>query len=218
MAEPEDDDLMQGVARRDPAALVALYDRHGRVAFALAFRVLDDAATAEEAVQDAFLQVWRRAASFDAARGGSVRSWLLTIVHNRAIDARRRRGRSRTDTGLEIAEGALTAPDVWDDVARGLERDEVRVAVDALPEEQRRAVELAYFEGLTHREIAVRTGTPLGTVKGRLRLGLQRLRASLVAARPQRGGGHTEESDGIGATAPPAADHQKGGGGAAHGR
>ena len=215
MAEPGDDDLMQRMVHRDPAALMALYDRHRGVAFALAYRVLDDAATAEEAVQDAFLQVWRHAASFDPARGGA-RAWLLTIVRNRAIDARRRLAHSRATFALDAVEGVLATPDVWDDVARGLERDEVRVAVDALPDEQRRAVELAYFEGLTHREIALRTGTPLGTVKGRLRLGLQRLRASLAAVRPPQGGKHAEDGDG--AVDPPVADRREGGGCATHGR
>ncbi len=183
MAEPGDDGLIAAVVRGDPTALVALYDRHGRLAFALAYRVLDDGGTAEEAVQDAFLLVWRRAASFDAARGGSVRAWLLTIVRNRAIDARRRRsGQHREAFGLESVEEALAEPDVWSEVALGLDRDRVRDAVDALPEEQRHTNDLAYFEGLTHREIAERTATPLGTVKGRLRLGLQKLHGSLVEA------------------------------------
>ena len=183
MAEPGDDALMEAIARRDPAALVALYDRHGRLAFALAYRVLGDGGTAEEAVQDAFLLVWRRAASFDATRGGGVRAWLLTIVRNRAIDARRRRsGQHREAIGLESVEQTLAEPDVWGEVALGLDRDRVRGAVDALPEEQRRTIDLAFFEGLTHREIAERTGTPLGTVKGRLRLGLQKLHGSLIEA------------------------------------
>lgn len=217
MAEPGDDDLMRGIVCRDPTALLALYDRHGRVAFALAYRVLVDAQTAEEVVQDAFLLVWRHAASFDAALG-EVRGWLLTIVHHRAIDARRRLGRHAGAVGLDAVEWKLAAPDAWGEVARGLERDEVRAAVEALPEEQRRAIELAFFEGLTHREIAVRTGTPLGTVKGRLRLGLQKLHASLVAAGAQRGGEGAEGSDGAGGAAPPAAGLREGGGGATHGR
>ena len=181
MGEPGDDELIAAVVRGDPQALVALYDRHGRLAFALAYRILGDAGTAEEAVQDAFLLVWRRAASFDAARGGGARAWLLTIVRNRAIDARRRRsGQHRQAFGLESVEETPAGPDVWGEVALGLDRDRVRSAIDALPEEQRRTIDLAYFEGLTHREIAERTGTPLGTVKGRLRLGLQRLHGSLA--------------------------------------
>jgi len=215
VAEPGDDDLIQAVAHRDPTALMALYDRHRRAAFGLAYRVLDDAPTAEEVVQDAFLLVWRHAASFDPARGGSVRAWLLTIVHHRAIDTLRRRlGRRREASGLEAVEMALATPDAWGEVARGLERDEVRAAVASLPAEQRRAIELAYFEGLTHREVAERTGSPLGTVKGRLRLGLQKLHGALVAAGMDRGG---ERTEGGGAVAP-AVGCRQGGDGATHER
>ena len=189
MADPGDVDLIQAVARREPTALVALYERHGRLAFALAYRVLGDAPSAEEAVQDAFLRVWRHAATFDPARGGNVRAWLLTIVHHRAIDARRRRhGHPGEHVALEAVEGTLAAPDVWGEVARGLEGERVRDAVAALPGEQRRAIELAYYEGLTHGEIATRTGAPLGTVKGRLRLGLRRLHGLLSAPVEQPGG------------------------------
>jgi len=191
-----DDDLIQGMARRDLTALMALYDRYDRVAFALAYRVLDDAATAEEVVQDAFLLAWRRAPSFDVARGGSLRAWLLTIVHHRAIDARRRLGRHRETFGLEAVEETLAVPGVWDEVVRRLERDEIRAAVGALPENQRHAIELAYFDGLTHREIAERTGLPLGTVKSRLRLGLEKLHGALSAARAQRGGERAVGCDG----------------------
>lgn len=211
MAEPGDDDLIDAIGRRDAAALIDLYDRYGRLAFALAYRVLDDAPTAEEVVQDAFLLVWRRATTFDAARGSGVRAWLLTIVHHRAIDARRRLGRHREAVALEAVEERLAVPDLWGEVARGLERDEVRAAVEALPEEQRRAIEFAYFEGLTHREIAERTGTPLGTVKGRLRLGLRKLHGSFVATRGQRGEEHAEESNGTGAAPSATAGRQQGG-------
>ena len=188
MTELGDDQLVEAVVRRDPAALMTLYDRYRRVAFALAYRVLDDAGAAEEAVQDAFLLVWQRAASFDASRGSGFRAWLLTIVRHRAIDERRRRvGHSRHASDLASVEGVLGGPDVWGEVALGLERDRVRAAVDALPEEQQRTIELAYFEGLTHREIAERTGMPLGTVKGRLRLGLQKLSGSLADAGGRQG-------------------------------
>jgi len=181
VAEPDDDQLMAAVVRRDPAALVALYDRHGRLAFAVAYRVLEDPGAAEEAVQDAYLLLWQRASTYDPGRGSGVRAWLLTIVRHRAIDVRRRvSGRPRQTVDLAAAEESLSVPDAWGEVSQGLERDRVRVAVDALPEEQQRAIELAYFEGLTHREIAERTGTPLGTVKGRLRLGLGKLYGSLV--------------------------------------
>ena len=206
MAEPGDDDLIQAVAHHDPTALMALYDRHCRVAFGLAYRILDDAPTAEEVVQDAFLLVWRHAASFGVARGGGVRAWLLTIVYHRAIDTRRRLLGRREVSGLEAVEAALATPDAWGEVAHGLERDEVRTAVAALPAEQQRAIELAYFEGLTHREIAARTGTPLGTVKGRLRLGLHKLHEALVAAGTQRYGQSAEGGNGSSAATLPAAN------------
>lgn len=182
MAERGDDlELIQAVVRQDPAALMSLYDRHGRLAFALAYRILGDAGAAEEAVQDAFMLVWRRATTFDPARGSGVRAWLTTIVHHRAIDLlRKRSGKARDQTPLDEAEAALASPDVWGDVAAGLDRDRVRQAVAALPDDQQRAIELAYFDGLSHREIADRTGMPLGTVKGRVRLGLRKLQGMLA--------------------------------------
>jgi RNA polymerase sigma-70 factor (ECF subfamily) len=192
MTDPgaDDDELIAAVARGEHPALLALYDRHGRVAYGLAYRVLGDAGAAEEAVQDAFLRVWQRAASFDPARG-AVRSWLLTIVHHRAIDLLRRRASApAVIAGLdEIAERPATT-DTWRVVAGHLERERVRAALAALPGEQRRAIEMAYFEGLTHREIAAQEGLPLGTVKGRLRLGLQRLHGLL--AEPGTGAGPVE--------------------------
>ncbi len=165
-----DNELIRRVAAGDNIALMALYDRHNRQAFGLAFRILGDAATAEEVVQDAFLSLWRNAKSFDTGRGG-VRTWLLTIVHNRSID-RIRAAKSRASTvELEVADYAGIASDPWDDVTDRLDGAQVREAVAELPEDQRSAIELAYFQGLTHQEIAARTGLPLGTVKGRLRLG-----------------------------------------------
>lgn len=181
MIEPGDDDLIAAVARRDSTALVTLYDRYGRLAFALAYRILDDASLAEETVQDAFLLVWRRAETFDPTRGGHVRAWLLTIVHNRAIDARRRYlDRRPRPVPLENVEAVLAVPDVWREVSVRLTRDEVRSAVNTLPVEQRQAIELAYFEGLTHQEISQRIDVPLGTVKGRLRLGLKKMHSALM--------------------------------------
>ena len=179
-----DNELITAVATGDHAALLALYDRHGRLAYGLAYRVLGDAGTAEEAVQDAFLRIWRRAETFDAARG-SGRSWLLTIVHRCAIDLHRRRASAPpVVAGLdEIAERQGTS-DTWRDVAERLDQERVRVAVETLPSDQRRAIEMAYFDGLTHREIAERDGLPLGTVKGRLRLGLKRLHDVLEEPRP----------------------------------
>ena len=174
-----DNELIRRVAAGDNIALMALYDRCNRQAFGLAFRILGDAATAEEVVQDAFLSLWRNAKSFDTGRGG-VKTWLLTIVHNRSID-RIRAAKSRASTvELEIADYAGIASDPWDDVTDRLDGAQVREAVAELPDDQRSAIELAYFQGLTHQEIAARTGLPLGTVKGRLRLGLRKLAATLA--------------------------------------
>ena len=186
MADPEpgDDQLIAAVARGDHPALLALYDRHGRVAYGLAYRILGEAGAAEEAVQDAFLRVWRRAATFDPARG-VVRSWLLTIVHHCAIDLLRRRASAPpVVAGLDEIAERQAVPDAWGDVVGRLERDRVRSAVATLPGDQRRAIEMAYFDGLTHREIAERDGLPLGTVKGRLRLGLRRLYGMLAEPEP----------------------------------
>ncbi|MBA2521492.1 MAG: sigma-70 family RNA polymerase sigma factor [Chloroflexia bacterium] len=186
MSEPGDFELIQAVQGRDSSALMALYDRHRGVSFALAYRIVGDAGTAEEAVQDAFMQVWRRAESYDPDRGSGFRAWLLKIVHNRAIDLRRRRsGHAQSMIDLETVEFIPASVDVQQDVTAGLEREQIRIAVAALPPPQRDAIALAYFDGLTHQEIAERTSTPLGTVKGRLRLGLQKLAESLTeVARP----------------------------------
>ena len=181
---PPDDELIVAIAQGDHPALLALYDRHGRLGYGLAYRMLGESGAAEEAVQDAFLRVWRRAATFDPSRG-SVRSWLMTIVHHCAIDLHRKRaGGPNIVAGLDEIAEQTPAPDTWSEVSGKLDQERVRAAVAQLPQEQRRAIELAYFDGLTHREIAERDGLPLGTVKGRLRLGLQRLYASLAEPAP----------------------------------
>lgn len=182
MVECDDGDILDAIAQNDPDALVMLYDRYGRIAFGLAYRILGDAATAEEVVQDAFMSIWRRADSFDASKGNS-RSWLLSIVHHRAIDQLRGRfGRRRGEVDFDALEPILAGPDLWSEVAGGLRAEAVRTALRTLPEEQRRAIDLAYFEGYTQQEIAERTGTPLGTVKSRMRLGLRKLHDTLVAS------------------------------------
>ena len=161
------------------AALEELYDRYKTMAYSIAYRITNDATLAEDVVQDAFLGAWRNAARYVEGRG-SVKTWLLSIVHHRAIDAIRRR---RPTTELpEIDAGlpdALTLPDVWGEVSAGLDAVAVREALVALSDVQREALELAYFGGLTQQEIAERTGTPLGTVKSRMRLGLLAMRRSL---------------------------------------
>jgi RNA polymerase sigma-70 factor, ECF subfamily len=162
---------------------MTLYDLYNRLAFGLAYRILGDAASAEEAVQDAFMQVWTRAGSFEDRGSANVRGWLLTIVHHRAIDTLRRSSRhdqraATLDDHLELR----ALGDTWDDVAQQLTTDEIRQALGELPDDQRRAIELAYFGGLTQREIADQEATPLGTVKGRMRLGLNKLRTVLTVA------------------------------------
>ena len=188
-----DDELMQAIARQDAAALVALYDRYGRLAFGLAYRIVNDGPLGEEIVQDAFMQVWRRAATYRTNQGGNVRAWLMTIVHHRAIDMIRRAGGNHAqDVPLDDAGDLVAGTDVWREVSARLTQDEVRAAVAALPPEQREAIGLAYFEGLSQSEIAERLHAPLGTVKGRMRLGLKKLYDALVetAERVAPGEGH----------------------------
>jgi RNA polymerase sigma-70 factor (ECF subfamily) len=194
-----DSELMAAVGTGDGTALMALYDRYNRQAFGLAFRVLGDAATAEEVVQDAFMALWRASESFDATRG-AVKSWLLTIVHNRSID-RLRSARSRSGTvELEVADFAGVNEDPWDSVTDQLDGAQVRAAVAQLPDDQRTAIEMAYFQGLTHQEIAERTQIPLGTIKGRLRLGLRKLSTSLAPMSPTSGDRSPERDRGSPAT------------------
>ena len=182
MTAHEDGDLILAIARRDAEALMAMYDRYGRLSFALAYRIVGDPSLAEEVVQDAFLQVWNRASTFDTARGSNVRGWLMTIVHNRSIDFRRRDlDRRPAHVPIDDVDDLLSVPDVWGDVSATLTRESMRAAVDTLPKDQRRAIELAFFDGLTHGEIAERENAPLGTIKGRLRLGLKKLRLVLTA-------------------------------------
>ena len=172
---------MDRLVRGDLGALDFLYEQYGAMAFSIAYRITGDRAAAEDVVQDAFLGAWRNAARYVDARG-SVRTWLLSIVHHRAIDAIRRRRPTveLPDTEASLPE-TLTLPDTWTEVAQGIDRDTVQAALTYISDVQREAIELAYFGGLTQTEIADRTGVPLGTVKGRLRLGLQGLRAALLA-------------------------------------
>jgi RNA polymerase sigma-70 factor (ECF subfamily) len=164
-------------------ALEALYDRYRAMAYAIALRITADATLAEDVVQDAFLGVWRHAERYAEGRG-SVKTWLLAIVHHRAIDAvRRRRPASELPDPELPSPPQLVTGDVWAEVAGRLDAIEVRAALAALSEVQREAIELAYWGGLSQTEIATRTGAPLGTVKSRMRLGLLALRQQL-AGRP----------------------------------
>jgi RNA polymerase sigma-70 factor (ECF subfamily) len=166
--------------RGDTAAIEALYDRYGRLALGLAYRILNDRGAAEDAVQEAFVAVWRNAAGFDASRGG-LRNWLLSIVRNRAIDRLRGNAKARAEVRLDSTERAGGVLDPWAAVALDLERKQIREAFDELPDAQRRTLGLAYFAGLTHVEIARQMQVPLGTVKGRMRIGLEKMRAFLRA-------------------------------------
>lgn len=164
---------------RDPDALAALYDRYGGLAYGVTLRMVGDPGAAEEVVQEAFFNVWRNAASYSQQRG-SVRNWVLSIVHNQAIDKLRRvRSKQRLDTQLELAEDSMQRPDVWGEVSAELERQRISAALKVLPTEQRKTIELAYFGGYSHSEIARLLRVPLGTVKGRLRLGMDKLRILL---------------------------------------
>jgi RNA polymerase sigma-70 factor (ECF subfamily) len=187
-ADRTDRDTMVRLASGDLGALDRLYEHYGAMAFSIAFRITGDRTTAEDVVQEAFLGAWRNAARYVDTRG-TVRTWLLSIVHHRAIDAVRRRRPTTelpdVDTSLPVA---LTQPDAWVEVEQRLDRDTVRAALESISNVQREAIELAYFNGLSQTEIAERTGVPLGTVKGRLRLGLAGLRAALLAADRGAGG------------------------------
>jgi RNA polymerase sigma-70 factor, ECF subfamily len=181
-----DSDLLACIRAGDEDALGELYDRYGGIALALALRLLGDRGMAEDIVQESFLAVWRRGGTFDDGRG-SVRAWLLSIVRNASID--RRRGRHRHQFGevaLDDIAYRLASSDVWDDVSRRIDQENVRRALVELPAEQRETLELAYFGGLTQAEIAERTGQPLGTIKSRARLGLRRLERVLRAGYENR--------------------------------
>jgi RNA polymerase sigma-70 factor (ECF subfamily) len=178
-----DEDLLTLVERGDAEAFEVVYDRHSRVAYSLAFRLLGDRQSAEDLVQDAFLAVWRNASAYASARG-SVRNWLLSIVHNRGVDRLRTlAAMTRRREALEQAE--LRRPDEADAADLGIGRamaGRVRQEMSRLPGDQSEVLELAYYGAFTPHEIAEMLGLPLGTVKSRMRLGLERLRRGLGAA------------------------------------
>jgi RNA polymerase sigma-70 factor, ECF subfamily len=190
-ADDADRATLERIAGGDHGAIEILYERYKSMAYALALRITGDPASAEDVIQDAFIGAWRNAARYQEGRG-SVKTWLLSIVHHRAIDAtRRRRPTSELPDGEGPAPTALTLPDVWAEVAGRLDRDAVVAALGTLSDVQREALELGYFGGLTQQEIATRTGTPLGTVKSRMRLGLLSLRRALSGDDPMTGPGGT---------------------------
>jgi len=174
---------MTRVAAGDRQALADLYARYSRLIYSFAVKVAGDTALAEDVVQDVFMRIWRGAGQFDPERG-RLSSWMLQITRNRALDLLRSRGRTRPAGGPEDL--ALQGPQHLDDPSEGLATAiQVREALSTLSVEQRQAVDLAYFHGLTHQEIAERTGIPLGTIKSRLRLALVNLRRNLQAGAPE---------------------------------
>jgi RNA polymerase sigma-70 factor (ECF subfamily) len=173
-----DAELVARVATGDAEALREAYERHGAIVFGAAMRLLGDHQLAEECTQDVFLTLWREAGRFDAGRGTRLSTWLYAIARNRAIALDRRR-RARPATPVAEAPVADTAPDPAELVLRADEQQRVAEALGELPDEQLEVVRLAYFDGLTQDAIASRLGVPLGTVKGRARLALDRLRRAL---------------------------------------
>jgi RNA polymerase sigma-70 factor (ECF subfamily) len=178
-----DEELMPLVGEKDSEAFEVFYDRHGGAAYSLAYRIVGDRTSAEDVTQEAFLSIWRSGARYDRARG-SVRAWTLGIVRNRAIDALRRQAAGRAPKLTFDDEAALEqrpSPDLTDEQA--LQRDEaqrLRGALSELPGEQSKVIELAYFGGFSHSEIAEMLSMPLGTVKGRMRLGIEKIRMQLA--------------------------------------
>jgi RNA polymerase sigma-70 factor (ECF subfamily) len=176
LAHLSDEALVLLAARSQQGALAELYDRYGRPAYGLALRILRDEALAEDAVQDAFLAIWRTASRFVPERG-KASTWILTLVHRRAVDLVRREERRRADT-LENApepSGGAVDEEAW----LRLQRERVQDALRRLPDQQREAIELAYYGGFTQAELAERLGQPLGTIKSRMFMGLARLRELL---------------------------------------
>lgn len=175
-----DDELIVALRKGESWAMSALYDRYARLVFSLALRILNDRSAAEEAVQEVFVKVWRRCKEYDAKRG-KFSSWLSGIAHNHAIDElRRRRVRpSASEDEDAMAEVVSDDPAPLDLALQSLERRRIVEALQAIPAEQRRPIEMAYFEGFTQQEISNRLHEPLGTIKTRMRLGMQKLKSLL---------------------------------------
>ena len=171
-----DEDLISLVGQSDAEAFAVLYDRHSRAAYSLAYRMMGEKQAAEDLTQDAFLKIWRSATSYRAERG-SVRTWLLSIVHNRAIDQLRSLGsRRRTQEKIEASAPKSQPSEAFAESWRNSQREQVLEALSTLPPEQLKILELASFSGYTHVQIAELLELPLGTVKGRMRLGLKKIK------------------------------------------
>ena len=181
--ELSDEALLLAIADGAVWAMESLYQRYSRILYSLAYRMVADHQVAEDLLQDAFLAVWRRATSY-SPQTGAVRNWLISILHHRTIDYLRRSRRHSTfqEAPLEEIEldGSIASPDVWDEAWQSVKSSQVRAALMKIPTEQRLVIELAYFQGWTHTEIAEGTQIPLGTVKARMRLGLIHLKQVLA--------------------------------------
>lgn len=180
----DDVELVRRMVDTDETALGALYDQWSRALYSLVLHLLQDPDEAEDVVEETFWQAWRKASSYEPSRG-AVSTWLLTIGRRRALDRLRARKRNREDLngGNVFADHPSSDPDPYQDVEGADVRESVRAALNALPEEQRQPLELGYFNGLSQAEIAEETGEPLGTVKTRMRLALQKLREPLAIHR-----------------------------------
>jgi RNA polymerase sigma-70 factor, ECF subfamily len=175
-----DTDLISLAENDDPEAFATLYDRHSSAAYAVAYRMMGERQAAEDLVQEVFLKVWRAARSYRSGRG-SVRTWILSIVRNRSIDqlrasATRRRMQEKIEASAPRSQPSEAFTETW----RNSRRDQVLEALKALPPEQSKILDLAYFSGCTHAEIAGLLNIPLGTVKGRMRLGIEKMRGLLL--------------------------------------
>jgi RNA polymerase sigma-70 factor, ECF subfamily len=171
-----DEKLISFVGQGDAEAFTTLYDRHSHAAFSLAYRVMGERQAAEYVAQDAFLKLWCSATSYRPERG-SVRTWILSIVHNRGIDQiRSQASRRRTQDKIEASAPRSQPSEAFAETLRNSQRDQVREALDTLPPEQLKILELAYFSGYTHLQISELVDVPLGTIKGRMRLGLKKMR------------------------------------------
>jgi RNA polymerase sigma factor (sigma-70 family) len=181
--EPSDEALLNAIAGGAVWAMDSLYQRYSRILYSLAYRMVADHQVAEDLLQDAFLSVWRRATTY-SPQSGAARSWLISIMHHRTIDYLRRVRRRSSIQEAPLEELDLNEstahPDAWDSAWQSVKSSHVRAALMQIPTEQRMVIELAYFQGWTHSEIAAGTQIPLGTIKARMRLGLLHLKQVLI--------------------------------------
>lgn len=191
LSKLSDEELLQSIARRDAEAFEALYDRHAQIAYNVILRIVGEPRSAEELVQECFWQVWQKAGDFRGA--GTAAAWLYRIARNRALDRVRQRKAQPYMVGLETEESAASsmyygyAPSVETTVEQSWQQQQVRQSLASIPEEQRMILELAYFDGMSQSEIADYLALPLGTIKSRMRLGVEKLERLLAATGLRRG-------------------------------